>query len=80
MGKKMSLSDVKRSQIVTLYDERYSERSISERVKCSKNAVHDAIVNLEIQGVIWMPRSLVDQGKPHHGTTTSFGEQQFGLQ
>ena len=50
MVKKTSLSDVKRAQVVTLYGEGYSERSISERVKCSKNAVHNAIVKFRKTG------------------------------
>ena len=33
MGKKSSLSDVQRAQIVALYKEGYSKRSISERIK-----------------------------------------------
>jgi len=50
MGKKLSLSDVERAQIVALYKEAYSERSISERIKRSKNAVHNAIVKFNKAG------------------------------
>ena len=41
MGKKSTLSDVERAQIMALHKKRYSEKSISERVK---NAVHNAVV------------------------------------
>ena len=50
MGKKSSLSDVRRAQIVALHNEGYSERSISERVGCSKNAVHNAVVKFRKSG------------------------------
>ena len=35
---------------MTLYDEGYSERSIRERAKCSKNAVRNAIVKFRNTG------------------------------
>ena len=47
MGKKSPLSDVQRAQIVALYKEGYSERSISERIKRNKNAVHNAVVKFK---------------------------------
>ena len=50
MSKQTSLSNVKHAQIVTLYDEGYSERSISERVKSSKNAAYNAIVKFRNTG------------------------------
>lgn len=50
MGKNVSLSDVERAQIVTLYKEGYSERSICEKVKHSKNAVHNALVKFQKTG------------------------------
>ena len=50
MGKKSSVSDVQRAQIVALYKEGYSERSISERIKISKNAVHNAVVKFKKAG------------------------------
>ena len=50
MDKKLSLSDVQRAQIVALYKEGYSERSISERIKRSKNAVHNAVLKFKKTG------------------------------
>ena len=47
MGKKLSLSDVQRAQIVSLYKEKYSERSISERIKRKMKAVHNAVVKFK---------------------------------
>ena len=49
-GKKPSLSDIQRAQIVAFYKEGYSERLISERIKKSKNAVHNAIVKFKETG------------------------------
>ena len=42
--------DVQRAQIVALYKEGYSERSISERIKRSKNAVHNAVLKFKKTG------------------------------
>ena len=50
MGKKSTLSDVERAQIMALHKEGYSERSISERVKRSKNAVHNAVMKFQKSG------------------------------
>lgn len=50
MGKKASLSEVQRAQVVTLHKEGYSERSISERVGCSKTAVHQAVAKFQMEG------------------------------
>ena len=50
MGKKASLSEVKRAQIVILHKEGLSERLISEKVECSKTAVHQAIVKFKLCG------------------------------
>ena len=47
MGKKLSLSYVQRAQIVALYKEGYSERSISEQ---NKNAVDNAVVKFKKKG------------------------------
>ena len=44
MGKKRGLSVAERSKIVTLHEEGYSQRQISNRVKFSKTAVYQAIV------------------------------------
>ena len=80
MGKKSSLSDVQRAQIVALYKEGYSERSISERIKRSKNPVHNTVVKFKKQGLIQMPNGLVVHKKARQGMTTSLGGQQVGLQ
>jgi len=48
---KSSLSDVRRSHIVALHKKGYSERLIRERVRCSKNAVHNAVVKFQITGI-----------------------------
>ena len=56
MGKKLTLSDVEHAQIMALHKEGYSEDgSISERVKRSKNAVHNAVVHEipEIRDLFW---------------------------
>jgi transposase len=50
MGKKASLSDVQRAQIVTLHKEGYSERKIAVKICCSKTAVHTAISKFENEG------------------------------
>jgi len=44
MGKKRSLSEAQRAQIVILRQERYTERTISEHLTVSKTAVHQAVV------------------------------------
>ena len=49
-GKKPSLSDIQCAQIVAFYKEGYSERLISERIKKSKNAVHNAVVKFKETG------------------------------
>ena len=51
MGKKRSLSEVQRSQIVVLHDEGYPEREIGKRIGCSKTAVHQAIVKFKNSGI-----------------------------
>ena len=43
MGKKKSLSEVQRAQIVALHEQNLSERLISAQMGCSKTAVHQAI-------------------------------------
>lgn len=50
MGKKPSLSEAQRAQIVLLHDEGYSQRQISIRMSCSKTAVHNAIRKYEQNG------------------------------
>ena len=50
MGRKSSLSLAQRVQIVTLHQEGYSERMISERTQVSKTAVHNAVVKFNTDG------------------------------
>ena len=45
IGKKSSLSETKRSQIVVLRKGGYSERETSAKICCSKIAVHTGIAN-----------------------------------
>lgn len=51
MGKKASLSETQRAQIVILYKEGQSERKISENLGVSKTAVHQAIVKFKNSGL-----------------------------
>jgi len=47
MGKKRSLSEAQRAQIVILRQEGYTERPRSERLAVSKTAVHQAVVKFK---------------------------------
>ena len=50
MGKNELLSEVQRAQIAALHKEGYSERLISEEIKCSKSAVYNAVVKFQNTG------------------------------
>ena len=50
MGRKKSLSEVQRAQIVTLRGQNLSERQISVQMGCSKTAVHQAIAKYQQDG------------------------------
>ena len=50
MGKKKSLSEVQRAQIVALHGQNLSERLISAQMGCSKTAVHQAIAKYQDDG------------------------------
>ena len=50
MGKKKSLSEVQRAQIVALQGENLSERQISAQMGCSKTGVHEAIAKYQQDG------------------------------
>ena len=50
MGKKKSLSEVQRAQIVALQGQNLSERLISAQMCCSKTAVHQAIAKYQEDG------------------------------
>ena len=47
MGKKRSLSEAQRAQILILRQPGYTERTISERLAVSKTAAHDAVVKFK---------------------------------
>ena len=51
MGKKASLSETQRAQIVILCKEGQSERKISEKLNVSKTAVHQTIVKFKNTGL-----------------------------
>ena len=62
MGKKKSLSEVQRAQIVALRCQNLSERQISAEMECSKTAVHQATAKYQQNG------SYTDKkrtGRPH---------------
>ena len=49
MGKKLSLSQVHRAKIVTLYKEDHSKRQISAKCDVSKTAIHTVVVNWRLR-------------------------------
>ena len=50
MGKNVPLSEVQQAQIEALHKEGYSERLISEKMKCSKSAVYNAVAKFQNTG------------------------------
>ena len=50
VGKKKSLNEVQRAQIVALHGQNLSERQISAQMGCSKTAVHQAIAKYQQDG------------------------------
>ena len=50
MGKKKSLSEFQRAQIVALHGQNLSKRQISAQIGCSKTAVHQAIAKYQQDG------------------------------
>jgi len=50
LGRKKSLSEVQRGQIVALHDEGLSERKIAAKLKVSKTAVHQSIKKFKQYG------------------------------
>ena len=46
----LSLTKIRRAQIVTLHGEGYAERDIAPKLQCSKTAVHNAIVKFNVDG------------------------------
>lgn len=65
MGKKSSLTEVLRAQIVTLHGEGYTERDISAKLRYSKTAVHNAIVKFNTDGTF---RDSKRSGRPRKTT------------
>ena len=50
MGKKCSLTEVERGQIVAFHKEGYTERQIGAKLGFSKTAVHQALVKFSRSG------------------------------
>ena len=65
MGKKSTHSNVEHAQIMAFHKAGYSERSISERVKRSKNAVHNAVMKFQKSG------TYSDARRPDHPRKTT---------
>ncbi|KAI0243406.1 hypothetical protein LSAT2_008620 [Lamellibrachia satsuma] len=63
MGKKSSLTEVLRAQIVTLHGERYKEIDISAKLRYSKTAVRNAIVKFNTDGTF---RDNKRSGRPRN--------------
>ena len=68
MGKKRSLSEAQRAQIVILRQEGYTERALSERLAVTKTAVHQAVVKFKNVDLIHIVRGAVVHGKPPNET------------
>ena len=69
IGKKRELSVVERGKIVTLNEEKYSERKISKVLKFSKTAIHQEIVkfqNFSFQDLYRFGRPRVTFKKDDH--------------
>ena len=64
MGKKASLNEVQRAQIVILHKEGLSERLIIQKLVCSKTAVHQAIVKFKngTAGLFFLPKGTTMNG------------------
>ena len=65
MGKRASLTEVQRGQIVILQKQGLTERDISQKIGCSKTAVHQAIVKFKNLGTF---RDLKRSGRPRKTT------------
>ena len=53
--------EVRRAQIVTLYGEGYTERDIAAKLRCSKTAVHNAIIKSSVDSTF---RDRKTSGRP----------------
>jgi len=65
MGRKKSLSEVQRGQIVALHNEGLSERKIASKLKVSKTAVHQSIKKFNQYGSY---KDLHRRGRPRKTT------------
>ena len=65
LGRKKSLSEVQRGQIVALHDEGLSERKIAAKLKVSKTAVHQSIKKFKQYGSY---KDLHRSGRPRKTT------------
>ena len=80
MGKKKSLTEVQRAQIVILHKEEVSERRIAARLNVSKTGVHQALPNMSLKEYSMTENAVVDLEKPASVTITSFEGWQFAVQ
>ena len=70
MGTKSSLTEVRWAQIVTLHGYVYTGRDIAAKLRCSKTAVHNAIVKSNAGGTlhdgekVWSSTENYAQGRP----------------
>ena len=69
MGKKKSLSEVQRAQIVALHGQNLSERLISAQMGCSKTAVHQAIAKYQEDAPIPTGKGVEDCESALHEKT-----------
>ena len=63
MGKKLSLTVAKRSEIITLHKESYSVRKICKKLKVARSTVQDTIKRWKETGIFEDKKDLVDHGK-----------------
>ena len=55
MGKKVTLSEIKRLQIVIWHKKVFCQRKICRKVSCSKFAVHQATLDFKILDFLYLP-------------------------
>ena len=66
MGKKVSLTEVQRSQSVILHKQGFPEPDIGQTLGCSKTAVHEAIIKFRNLGTFL---DLRRSGRSHKTTS-----------
>ena len=69
MGKKKSLSEVQRAQIVALHGQNLSERLISAQMGCSKTAVHKQLLSIKKMAPIPTGKGVEDRESALHEKT-----------